>query len=95
VYRLPDVDRTGWQGTALFLQVSDGSEVAARTVVVATGVTWRRLDVPGLDALRGAGVYYGAAGAEAPATEGGDVFVVGLGTLPARPLSTSPGTRGR
>jgi thioredoxin reductase (NADPH) len=69
----------GVRGPGRFLQVSDGSEVAARTVVIATGVTWRRLDVPGLDALRGAGVYYGAAGAEAPAMEGGDVFVVGAG----------------
>src|SRR5262249_30196201 len=49
------------------------------TVIIATGVTWRRLDVPGLEALRGAGVYYGAAGAEAPAVEGGDAFVVGAG----------------
>ena len=58
---------------------SDGSEVTARAVVLATGVTWRRLDVPALEALVGAGVFYGAAGAEARAMQGRDVFVVGGG----------------
>ena len=69
----------GVRGSSRFLQALDGSQIEARTVIIATGVTWRRLDVPGLEALRGAGVYYGAAGAEAPAMEGGDVFVVGAG----------------
>jgi thioredoxin reductase (NADPH) len=69
----------GVRGSARFLQVSDGSEIAARSVIIATGVTWRRLHAPGLEALHGAGVYYGAAGTEAPAMEGGDVFVVGAG----------------
>lgn len=58
---------------------SDGSEVAARAVIVATGVSWRRLGVPTLEALIGAGVFYGAAGAEARAVQGRDVFVVGAG----------------
>jgi thioredoxin reductase (NADPH) len=48
-------------------------------VVVASGVSWRRLGVPRLEALVGAGVFYGAAGAEARAMEGQDVFVVGAG----------------
>ena len=69
----------GIRGPGRFLQVLDGSEIAARTVIIATGVAWRRLHAPGLEALRGAGVYYGAAGTEAPAMEGGDVFVVGAG----------------
>jgi thioredoxin reductase (NADPH) len=47
--------------------------------VIATGVSWRRLGVPRLEALLGAGVFYGAAGAEAMAVEGQDVFVVGGG----------------
>jgi thioredoxin reductase (NADPH) len=46
---------------------------------VASGVSWRRLGVPRLEALVGAGVFYGAAGAEARAMEGQDVFVVGAG----------------
>jgi thioredoxin reductase (NADPH) len=69
----------GIRGPGRFLQVLDGSEIAARTVIIATGVAWRRLHAPGLEALHGAGVYYGAAGTEAPAMEGGDVFVVGAG----------------
>jgi thioredoxin reductase (NADPH) len=46
---------------------------------VASGIAWRRLGVPRLEALVGAGVFYGAAGAEARAMEGQEVFVVGGG----------------
>ena len=59
--------------------LSDGTEVAARAVILATGVAWRRLGVPALEALNGAGVFYGAAGSEARAMRGEDVFVVGAG----------------
>ena len=58
---------------------TDGSAVAARTVVIATGVAWRRLSLPALEGLVGMGVFYGAAGAEARALEGQDVVVVGGG----------------
>lgn len=61
------------------LRLSDGSEVTASTVVLATGVSYRRLDVPSLDALTGAGVYYGAATSEGPALAGGRAYVVGGG----------------
>jgi thioredoxin reductase (NADPH) len=66
-------------GPKRLVQLSDGEEVAAEAVVVASGVSWRRLGVPRLEALVGAGVFYGAAGAEARAMEGQDVFVVGAG----------------
>ena len=56
-----------------------GAEVEARTVVIATGVAWRRLGVRSLEALVGAGVFYGAAGAEARAMAGQDVYVIGAG----------------
>ena len=56
-----------------------GSEVEARAVVIATGVSWRRLGVPGLEKLIGAGVFYGAASAEARAMAGQDVYVTGAG----------------
>jgi thioredoxin reductase (NADPH) len=59
--------------------LSDGSEVSARTVVLAAGVEYRRLDVPSVETHTGAGVFYGAAGAEARAMRGHDVFVVGAG----------------
>jgi thioredoxin reductase (NADPH) len=66
-------------GRSRLVRLSDGTEVAAEAVVVASGVSWRRLGVPRLEALVGAGVFYGAAGAEARAMEGQDVFVVGAG----------------
>jgi thioredoxin reductase (NADPH) len=69
----------GVRGDERLVRLSDGSEVAARAVVVATGAAWRRLRVPGLEALHGAGVFYGAAGAEARALQGAAVFVVGAG----------------
>src|SRR5690606_12097283 len=56
---------------------ADGSEIVARAVIVATGVDYRRLGIPALDRLVGAGVYYGAAGVEAPGMAGEDVYVVG------------------
>jgi thioredoxin reductase (NADPH) len=61
------------------VRMADGRQVTARTVVIATGVTWRRLGVPALEALVGAGVFYGAAGAEARAMAGQDVYVIGGG----------------
>ncbi|HEY1515701.1 MAG TPA: FAD-dependent oxidoreductase [Solirubrobacteraceae bacterium] len=57
----------------------DGSELRARAVVIATGVEWRRLGVPRLEALVGSGVFYGAAASEARAMHDQDVFVVGAG----------------
>jgi thioredoxin reductase (NADPH) len=51
--------------------------VGARAVILATGVTYRRLGIPDLDRLIGAGVFYGAAGVMAPAVAGEDVYVVG------------------
>jgi len=59
------------------LTLSGGSAVAARAVIIASGVTYRRLDIPALDRLLGAGVFYGAAGVEAPAVAGENVYVVG------------------
>src|SRR6185503_12308876 len=56
---------------------SDGREVVSRAVILATGVSYRRLGIPTLDRLIGAGVFYGAAGVEAPAMVGEEVFVVG------------------
>jgi thioredoxin reductase (NADPH) len=66
-------------GDRRLVRLSDGGEVAAGAVVVASGIAWRRLGVPELEALVGAGVFYGGAGAEARALAGEDVFVVGGG----------------
>ena len=48
-------------------------------MIIATGVTYRRLGIPGLDKLQGRGVFYGAAASEAPAMRGRNVFVAGGG----------------
>jgi thioredoxin reductase (NADPH) len=61
------------------VKLGDGSEIMARAVVIATGISYRRLGVPGLDALTGAGVFYGAAVTEARAMQGQRVFVAGGG----------------
>ena len=59
--------------------LQDGSEVRSRAVVIATGVSYRRLGVPELESLVGAGVFYGAATVEAKALTGKQAFVVGGG----------------
>ncbi|MEV0891583.1 FAD-dependent oxidoreductase [Promicromonospora sp. MEB111] len=56
-----------------------GAQLCARTVVLATGVSYRRLGVPGVEDLVGAGVYYGAATSMAREMQDRDVFVVGGG----------------
>ena len=58
---------------------SGGDEVTTRAVVVATGVAYRRLGIPALEALTGAGVFYGASVAETQAVAGERVYVVGGG----------------
>jgi thioredoxin reductase (NADPH) len=63
--------------TGYLLRLADGSEVHSRSVVIATGVSYRRLEAPGLSALLGTGVYYGAAGSEARAMAGRRIFIVG------------------
>jgi thioredoxin reductase (NADPH) len=59
--------------------LSDGTSVLARTLLLASGVEWRRLEIPGIDELLGAGVYYGAGPSEALACAGSHVVVVGGG----------------
>jgi thioredoxin reductase (NADPH) len=66
-------------GELLHLTLSSGVEVAARTVLLSCGATYRRLGVAPLEALVGAGVFYGAATGEAQALEGLDAYVVGAG----------------
>jgi thioredoxin reductase (NADPH) len=59
------------------LHLSGGERLTTSAVVLATGVSYRRLNVPGMDELAGRGIYYGAARAEAPGLEGEDVVIVG------------------
>lgn len=64
-------------GSCRILKLADGSEVNSHTMVISTGVSYRKLDVPGVHALHGSGVYYGAAMTEAINAQGEDVYVVG------------------
>ena len=66
-------------GDAIAVALAGGDEVTTRAVVVATGVTYRRLAIPALEELAGAGVFYGASVAEAQALAGESIFVVGGG----------------
>jgi thioredoxin reductase (NADPH) len=59
------------------IALSDGSEAIARAVIIAAGVAYRRIGVSSLERLVGMGVFYGAAGVEAPAMAGEEVYVVG------------------
>jgi thioredoxin reductase (NADPH) len=61
------------------VKLGNGSTVTTQALLVATGVSYRLLDVPGADRLAGAGLYYGAAITEALTVKGQDVFVVGGG----------------
>ena len=61
------------------LQLSGGAVLAARTIVITTGATHRRLGLPALEDLQGRGVFYGAGVSEAPAMRGRNVFVAGAG----------------
>jgi thioredoxin reductase (NADPH) len=65
------------EGEYRVIKLSNGQELAAHSVVIAAGVQWRRLDVPGMDRLTGAGIYYGAAITEASSCKDEDVYIVG------------------
>src|SRR4051794_1275349 len=72
--RVTDLRR---EDDAIVLELAQGGVVAARAVVLTTGASYRRLDVAALEALHGAGVFYGAAASEAPLVSGEEIYVVG------------------
>ncbi len=61
------------------VQLDGGEKVGARSIILASGVSWRQLEAPGCDTFLGRGVYYGAARTEALNCRGQDVFLVGGG----------------
>ena len=71
--------RDGYQ-----VALEGGAAIEARTVLISTGVTWRRLEVPSLDALLGAGVFYGVAVSDPVTVAGAQVFIVGAGNSAAQ-----------
>ncbi len=71
--------RIAEDGDLRVVNFSDGTTASGRSVIIATGVAYRLLEIPELDVLRGRGVFYGVAVAEAPSMGGRSVFVVGGG----------------
>jgi thioredoxin reductase (NADPH) len=65
------------EGQYRFVQLADGREVPSHVVLLAPGVQYRKLTIPGADRLTGRGIYYGAALVEAVACKGEEVYVVG------------------
>jgi thioredoxin reductase (NADPH) len=76
---LTAADVTGLEvrGSSRVVRFADGGQVAAHTVVLATGVSYHTLEVPGAGRLTGRGIFYGSAATEAPACADEDVYVVG------------------
>ena len=71
-------------GPARIVTLEDGSEVGGRALLIATGVAYRKLEAPGVQALTGAGVYYGAAMTEGESVRGEDVYIVGGANSPGQ-----------
>ena len=65
------------EGPYRVITLADGGELSCHAMVIASGVQWRKLDIPGIERLQGAGVYYGAGSTEALSCRDEDVFVVG------------------
>ena len=72
-----EVSKVRIEGPTRVLTLSDGGEVGCRALLIATGIAFRKLDVPGLDRLTGAGVYYYAPMSEAFSYRDGNIYLVG------------------
>jgi thioredoxin reductase (NADPH) len=66
-------------GQAYAVRLEGGDELRTRAIVIASGVSWRQIDIAGADKLVGRGLYYGAARTEGPSTAGQDIFLIGGG----------------
>ena len=64
-------------GPYRYLKLSDGTELSCHALILAMGVQWRTLDIPGIQKLQGAGVYYGAGTTEAISCRDEDIYIVG------------------
>jgi thioredoxin reductase (NADPH) len=65
------------EGPSRMIILADGSEIGCRAMIIATGIAFRKLEVPGLDRLMGSGVYYYAPMSEAFSYRDGDIYIVG------------------
>jgi thioredoxin reductase (NADPH) len=64
-------------GPYRYIKLADGFEISCHALLLAMGVQWRTLDIPGIDRFQGAGVYYGGGTSEALACKGETVYIVG------------------
>jgi thioredoxin reductase (NADPH) len=64
-------------GPYRFVKLRDGNEVSCHALLIASGLSWRKLEIPGIERLQEAGVYYGAAMTEAQLCSGEDVYLIG------------------
>jgi thioredoxin reductase (NADPH) len=64
-------------GPYRYLRLNDGTELSCHAMLLATGVQWRKLNIPGMERLQGAGVYYGGTATEAISCRDEDVYIVG------------------
>ena len=65
------------EGPSRMVQLAEGTSIGCRVLLIATGVSYRKLDVPGAERLQGCGVYYGSAMTEAVSSKGEDIYIVG------------------
>ncbi len=65
------------EGPSRVVKLAAGSDIGCKALLIATGVAYRKLDVPGAQRLQGCGVYYGSATTEAQECQGEDVYIVG------------------
>jgi thioredoxin reductase (NADPH) len=65
------------EGSSRMVRLADGSELGCKALLIAAGVAYRTLDVPGADSLQGRGVYYGSAMTEAMSCKDEDVYIIG------------------
>ena len=65
------------EGPYRIMKLADGNELSCHAMMIATGVQWRKLEAPGIEKLRGAGVYYGGGATEAISCTGETVYIVG------------------
>lgn len=72
-----EVTKVRSEGPYRIVTLGDGSELSCHAMMIATGVQWRKLNIPGIERLQGAGVYYGAGSTEALSCRDEDVYIIG------------------
>ncbi|MBV8902432.1 MAG: FAD-dependent oxidoreductase [Acidobacteriia bacterium] len=65
------------EGPYRYVRLTDNTELSCHALIIATGVQWRKLEVPGMERFQGAGVYYGAGSTEAISCRDEQIFIVG------------------